>query len=90
VDVADLTGWGGIEKLRESKDRDTFFLTEDSLWRLAEFLENVLGLPIGDKSYGEVIAETTGATYYVHYNHEMIERDGKSEAFARIDSRSKA
>lgn len=41
--------------------RRDFFLTDDAMWRLDEFLRDELGLTLEGRPYTEVLLETTGA-----------------------------
>lgn len=60
-----------------------FYLTEDSQFRLREFMESC-GLSVSGRSFGETIPELTGAQVLVKIVHRPS-RDG-SEIYANIES----
>lgn len=65
--------------------RMTFWITEDSLWRLKEFLE-MLGLGGNDESLEELIPETTGQQFIAKVRHEPSQ-DGKDQ-IPKVDDNS--
>jgi len=52
VDPASLVG---VDYAKRQLRQD-FFLTEDALWRLREFFEKAIGIDIGQRTFGEIIA----------------------------------
>lgn len=83
VDAEDLEAMGGLNRTI----KDTYYVTEDALWRLKEFLVNC-GIEEMDgddkKSFTQMIDETPGRQVGVSIRHEASE-DGKS-IFARVGS----
>lgn len=77
VDQELLQAFGGVAKLREKSLRVDFFLTEDAMYRLREFLENHLRLNSNGRSYDQVIPEAKGRALKVQVAHE-ISQDAKS------------
>ena len=83
VDEGDLKEVLGDRALNDMTMKNTFYLTEGSIWRLKEFLTNC-GLDTEDEktSLRELIEETPGRTVGIFINHEASQ-DGQS-IFARI------
>ena len=65
--------------------RMTNWITEDSLWRLKQFLQ-VLGLDDEDKTLEELIPETTGMQFIAKVEHEQTQ-DG-NDIIARVNDNS--
>lgn len=82
VDPDELKEALGDAKLGDKTIKNTFYLTEGSLWRLKDWL-GALGLDIeGDASLGQLIEATPGCQIMITLGHEASQ-DGKS-VFARI------
>lgn len=62
-----------LSKKRVSND---FFLTDQAMWRLREFMENTLGLKTSGRSFAEVIPEMDGMTCLVSVTHQASQ-DGQ-------------
>ena len=78
---------GTVRALSEVTMKNTFYLTDNALWRLKKFLEDC-GFDMEEAeakkvSFGQLIAETPGSMVRVFVKHEPSQ-DGKS-IFARID-----
>lgn len=86
---ASLEGMDGkVAKLSDKTIKNTFYLTENSLWRLKDWLE-ALGLDIeGDASLGQLIEASPGCQIMITLGHDASD-DGKS-LFARIKDFAKA
>lgn len=52
---------GDVVDLSKKSLRRDFFLTDDALYRLDEFLRDELGIAVEGRSYAETLPETTGA-----------------------------
>lgn len=59
-----------IDLAGKSLRRD-FFLTDDALWRLDQFLRDELGLELEGRSYAEVLPETTGSQVLIEVRQGM-------------------
>ena len=83
VDTDDLATYlGDSKKLNEVQMKNTFYLTEGSIWRLKEFLEHC-GIDMDEvESLREGIEATPGKQVGIFINHEASQ-DGTS-VFARI------
>lgn len=68
--------------------RATFYLTENALWRLKDFLVEDLGIEQGSKSIGQMINEAPGRTCLATLKHRASE-DGKA-IFAELSSTAPA
>jgi hypothetical protein len=74
-----LTGWSETEEPVEGVDitkrsmRKDYFLTDDSLWRLDEFLRSI-GLEGKGRGYDEVIPEAIGANVLVEVQQYMDQK----------------
>jgi len=88
VDPDELKEALGETKLGDKTIKNTFYLTENSLWRLKDWLE-ALGMDVaGDESLGQLIEATPGSQIMITLGHEAS-NDGKS-VFARIKDFAKA
>ena len=89
VDEEQLTEWltnkkGEKKKLTEVTIKDTYYLTENSLWRLTDMLK-ACGLDTeSDMSLGQLIEEAPGSQLIVTLRHESFQ-DG-SGVQARVGS----
>lgn len=77
-DQAEIDAIGGLEG---KTIRDTYYITEDALWRLKQFLENC-GIEAEDKSIAQMISEAPGCQILVTMRHRSSE-DG-SAIFAEV------
>lgn len=83
VDEDELKAYLGDRKLSEVTMKNTYYLTEASLWRLKEFLEHS-GIDLDSvDSLREGIEATPGVEVGIFVNHEPSQ-DGES-FFARIN-----
>lgn len=64
----------------------TFWLTEDSLWRLNEFVKMVLGSDAEGKTLEEAIPETTGQQFIAAIRHEATQEG--DDVIARLNDNS--
>lgn len=78
VDADELKAMGGLV---DKTIKDTYYITEGSLWRLKDFLENC-GIDLDDSSLREAIEETPNCTLGIYIKHEPS-NDGTS-VFARV------
>ncbi len=82
VDTDELEAFLGDRKITEITMKNTYYLTEASLWRLKEFLEHC-GVDMDDvESLREGIEATPGKQVGLFLNHEASQ-DGTS-VFARV------
>lgn len=77
-DQAEIDAIGGLEG---KTIRDTYYVTEDALYRLKEFLTNC-GIEAEDKSIAQMISEAPGCQILVTIRHRSSE-DGSS-IFAEV------
>lgn len=82
VDADELTTYLGDRKLSDVTMKNTYYLTDASLWRLEEFLKHC-AIEDEDISLREGIEATPGCEVGVFVNHEPSQ-DGES-VFARIN-----
>ena len=79
VDADELTAMGGFTN---KTIKATYYLTDDALWRLKDFLEHC-GIEIADgASYSQLIEETPNCQVIAYLRHEASE-DGTS-IYARL------
>lgn len=78
VDAEALKEMGGLEG---KTIRDTYYVTEDALYRLKEFLEH-LGVEPDDKSIAQMISEAPGCQVLVSIRHRASQ-DGEN-VFAEV------
>lgn len=70
---------GDLTRKRVSSD---FFLTEQAMWRLRNFMENVLELKTDGRSFAEVIPEMDGMTCLASITHQTSQNG--EETYANI------
>jgi hypothetical protein len=70
---------GDLSKKLVSSD---FYLTEQAMWRLREFMENTLGIKTSGRTFAETIPEMDGMTCLVSITHQSSQ-DGK-ETYANV------
>lgn len=79
-----LTGWPGEPQLNESGEaidlsskqlRRDFYLTDDALWRLDEFLRSI-GIEPKGRTYDEVLPETVGSPVTVEVQQYLNQSTG--------------
>lgn len=81
VDLEALTAAGGLDnKIMTAR----FFLTDDSMYRLKEFLTNALGIEEGRRTIGELLSEAPNKQVYITVSHRPSE-DGQ-QIYAEIKS----
>lgn len=79
VDAEELAAMGG---LADKTIKDTYYLTDNSLWRLKDFLSNC-GIDVDNaESYSTAIEETPSCQVGIFIKHEASQ-DGQS-IFARV------
>jgi len=76
-----------VKNASERSQKLTFWLTEDSLWRLKEFCV-LLGITSedDDRPLGEILPEATSQQFVARIVHETIE--GTTDVIAKLDDRS--
>ncbi len=84
VDREALTAMGGIG---EHRMRKPYFLTDESLYRLKEFLVDHLGIAENGRPIGQLLSEAPNQQVYVTVSHRPSE-DG-SQIYAEVKSTSK-
>lgn len=70
-----ITAVGGV--VGKSIPRATYYITEDSVWRLKKFLAEDLELEEGEKSLRQLVSETMGKQVLATIRHKPSD-DGKS------------
>lgn len=73
---------GEVRALSTCMQKATFYLTEDSIWRLQKFLSD-LGLEDEDASLRQLISSSPGCQVMVHLKHSAS-NDGES-VYANIE-----
>lgn len=79
-----LSRKSGVKQLSDMVQKLTFYLTEDALWRLKEFLTNDLGIEEGEKTLAAMIDEAPNSEFIGTVKHTPT-NDGKG-VFANIGS----
>lgn len=74
--LAEVTNW------QDKKMRLTFYLTDDSLFRLKDFMEHC-GIDLTGRTIAEGIPETQGAMFNGYVQHEPMQNNPE-EMFASI------
>lgn len=84
VEPEDIEAYGGEAKLLGRKMSNNFFLTEDSMWRLTEFLKEKVGQDTDDgRSIGEHLQEAQNREVIIEVKHRIDDRTG--DPIANID-----
>lgn len=68
--------------------RDTFYLTEDSLFRFDQFLTNVMGFT--GMSINQAVAQLAGKAYVAQITHQMGKDPANPVVFAQVSARTRA
>ena len=89
VDADALTEFGGTEALAAKSFGLDYYLTPDAMWRLAELLEEHLGLSCSGRNYSEVIPEADGQQILITVEHSISQKDGVT-IYANIGTVAKA
>lgn len=84
VDEEELREYGDLGQ-KQPKLRNTFYLTEDALFRLTDFLEH-LGLDTAGRTLAELIPESAAGEFIGNVGHRMSE-DG-SATYAELNATS--
>lgn len=87
VDPTMFEEFGGVAKLGNKSLRLDYYLTEDALFRLREFLEDTMGLSCQGRSFGEVIPEVKDLEFIGQVAHKASQ-DGK-DTYANIVATAK-
>lgn len=74
------------KSLQDRKLKHRLFVTEDSIWRLKKFLED-LGIEIGSRGLGQVIPESMGRQVMLTIGHRASE-DG-TQVFMEVKGTAK-
>lgn len=85
MDDVDEDDLGLVKNPHERQKRLTFWLTEDSLWRLKDFLI-ALGVNDDDKTLEELLPETVGEQFIAGIVHETIE--GQEDPIDKLNDNS--
>lgn len=84
VDPIQFEEAGGVDRLLKARLRKDFWLTDDALYRLSEFLEGPCKINTSGRSFAETIPETTELSVMIYVGHRMSE-DGK-EVYMQIEN----
>lgn len=68
----------------EKTTRHTFYMTDDALYRLDEFLADVLGIELSGREYNETIPEAINQSFVGEITHSVPE--GDNPPYANITS----
>ena len=78
VDDDQFEAAGGMEKLNARAPlRLTFYVTDNALYRLREFLENTMELPKEGRNFDEVIPEAANLPLVVTIKHRAGQKEGE-------------
>ena len=88
VDEEILEAAGGVEFLNKKRMRYEFYLTDDAMYRLREFLEEALELNCSGRNFDEVVPESANMQVIVEIVHTLS--DDGSETYANIGTFAKA
>lgn len=88
VDPTVFDEFGGLGKLGGKLLRAEYYLTDDAMYRLREFLEDALSLSCEGRSFGEVIPEAVGREFLGTVAHSTSQ-DGK-DIYANIVATARA
>jgi hypothetical protein len=83
VDEASLAEALNGKPLGDKTTKTTFWTSEDALWRLDKFLED-LGMELGTATYSQVLASTPGKQVMISLKHKPTQ-DGTS-VFSEVAS----
>jgi len=87
-DDVDMDALNLVTKWNEKTMRATFYLTDDSMFRLKDFLQHC-GLDTDGHTLGELIPETTNAMFSGYVEHTVSNKDNET-IFANIGSTAPA
>lgn len=82
VDQDQLNGAGGAAAVSKRKLSTTYWLTDDSMYRLKEFVEVACGISMDDRSLAECLPECLQTTVKLNLRHRLTE---KNEVIMEID-----
>lgn len=82
VDPTAFEEFGGLAALQKKEMRIDQWMTDDSMYRLKDFLTDTLGLNCEGRSFGEVIPESVNCELFITVAHKPSD-DGK-EIYANI------
>jgi len=82
----DTEALNALPNWQDKEFRNDFYLTDDAMFRLRDFLENSLKMPVAGMTYSEMIPATTGMSCLVKIKHEINGED----IFATIESTAAA
>jgi hypothetical protein len=84
VDTEALENWGNREKLARTKQKITFYLTEDSLFRLANFIKNTCEISEDEAdNLNDGIPLTLNKVISIHISHGVSKKTKKP--YATVD-----
>jgi hypothetical protein len=82
VDQEQLAEVGGAAAVGKRKLSTTFWLTEDSTYRLKEFVENACKIDMSERTFAECLPECIQATVKLALKHRLSE---KQEIILEVD-----
>jgi ribosomal protein L5 len=74
VDMDQLEQVGGLAAVTKRKVSTTYWLTEDSTFRLRDFLETACGLDITGRSFAELLPECVNVAVRVAVKHRVTDK----------------
>lgn len=74
VDLDQLEQVGGLAAVQKRKVSTTYWLTEDSQFRLREFLEVACKLPVEGRSFAELLPETANVEVLCAVKHRITDK----------------
>lgn len=83
VDMDQLEEVGGLPAVTKRKIATTYWLTEDSLYRLKEFIELVCKIDVGDRTLGECLPDCLQVQVKLGLKHRFTD---KQEIVLDIDT----
>lgn len=84
VDAEAFAAFGGTEKLAKVKFTKDFYLTDDALWRLRDFLENVVKVDLTNgRSFNDAIPDCINAQLVGVVLHKLSQDN--STTYAQLD-----
>ena len=90
VDQTDWQNWASVGGRQEKATMSTeFYLTENALFMLKNFLEEVCGISTQGRSYADCLAETPNISVLISVKHTISQKDNKT-IYAEIQSIAKA
>ena len=76
VDLEEFEAAGGIDVLAKRSPATTFYLTDDSIYRLSDFLHDHVGLERDGRSFAELLPEIKGRPVKVVFIQSINQTSG--------------